>query len=281
MKGIYWLASYPKSGNTWLRIFMENLFRNTSAPASIASLSVVRYADTVHQLYERIGGQPTSELDDPALHRLREPVQRALASGAETSFVKTHNILADHDGLPLICLRYTVGATYLVRNPFDMAVSFADHYGITLDDAVEAIASPHHHIRTSRQSVFQVLGTWSDHVRSWTTSSRISPLVLRYEDLTQKPLKTFGRFVAALGLPKNPERLRRAIRHSSFETVARQEQAAGFPERARPDQVFFRSGKVGAYRSVLNDSQIGRIIDAHGDVLIAHGYMSRAGKLRV
>ena len=282
MNGIYWLASYPKSGNTWLRIFMENLFRNTTEPASITDLTVVRYADTVHGLYQAVRGQPTSKLgDDAELHRLRGPVQRFLASQAETSFVKTHNILARHQGLPLIYPQYTVGAAYLVRNPFDLVVSYAHHYDIGLDDAIEAISSPHNRVETSGQSVFQILGTWSQHVQSWTSSAPFRSLVLRYEDLLQRPVRTFEKFVRALGLPRNPERLRRAVRHSGFATVAAQEREHGFRERARRDQVFFRSGSVGGWRDVLTEQQVGRIIDAHGDVLIAHRYMSRNGTLRV
>lgn len=281
MNGIYWLASYPKSGNTWLRIFMENLFRNTTEPASITDLTVVRYADTVHKLYKAAKGQSASELSDAEIHQLREPAQRILASQAETSFVKTHNILARHLGLPLIYPQYTVGATYLVRNPFDMVVSYAHHYDIGLDDAIESICSPYNRVKTSEQSVFQILGTWSQHVQSWTSSPPFKTLVLRYEDMVERPVRTFEKFVRALGLPRNPERLRRAVRHSGFATVAAQEREHGFQERARPDQVFFRSGSVGGWREVLTEQQVGRIIDAHGDVLITHRYMSRNGTLRV
>ena len=274
VKGIYWLASYPKSGNTWLRIFMENLFRNTTDPASISDLAVVKYADTVHGLYEAAGGRSRSELSDAEIHRLRGSVQRRLASQDETSFVKTHNMLARHLGLPLIYPQYTVGATYLVRNPFDMVVSYAHHYGIGLDDAIASICSPYNRVKTSEQSVFQILGSWSQHVQSWTSSASFRPLVLRYEDMINRPVRTFEKFVATLGLPRNPERLRRAVRHSGFATVAAQERERGFRERARADQVFFRSGSVGSWRDILNEHQAGRIIDAHGEVLIAHRYMS-------
>ena len=73
---------------------------------------------------------------------------------------------------------------------------------------------------------------------------------MRYEDMVHNPIKTFGRFNKFLGLPKNPERLKRAIKNSSFSEVSKQETMVGFPERARPDQKFFRSGKVGGYLSL-------------------------------
>src|SRR3546814_10840925 len=88
------LASYPRSGNAWCRIFLENLFRNADRPVSINALGVVGFGDAHTPLYERFAGRPLAELDDTALHALREPIQRHLASRPETSMVKTHNALA-------------------------------------------------------------------------------------------------------------------------------------------------------------------------------------------
>lgn len=281
MNGIIWLASYPKSGNTWLRVFIDNLFRNTMEPARINELRVVKYGDNVHALFEQVIGRPTVGMTDSELHRLREPVQQFLANQPQTSFVKTHNALMLHEGVPLIHLKYTVGAVYLLRNPFDMVVSFADHYRISIDDTIEAIASPHHHTKTTQQAIFQILGGWTNHYRSWFAVENFSPFFLRYEDMARDPMKSFGRFMRFLGLPKNNERLKRAIRNSTFGEVERQELQAGFKERSHAGQKFFRSGKVGGYRDVLTERQIGRIIDTHGELLLEQRYISKDGKVRV
>ena len=281
MSGIIWLASYPKSGNTWLRIFIENLFRNTSAPAKINDLAVVRHNDNSTKLYERCVGHNISNMNDSQLHQYRGAVQSYLGTTNETVFVKTHSALQNYEGKPLIYLEHTVGAVYLLRNPFDMIVSFSDHYRISYDDAIEAIASPSHRVNTSQQGIFQILGGWTNHYKSWFGVENFDPLFIRYEDMVRSPLKTFGRFSKFLGLPKNPERLKRAIRNSSFAEVSKQETMNGFSERSRPDQKSFRAGKVGGYRDILSQSQISRIIDVHGELLLEKGYIWKDGTPRV
>ena len=281
MNGIIWLASYPKSGNTWLRVFIENLFRNTIKPAGINDLKVVKYGDTMYSLYERVAGRKLAGASDGEFHRLRGPVQKFLASQPETTIVKTHNALTTHEGMPLIYLEYAAGAVYVLRNPFDMVVSMAHHYRTSYDDAIRGIASPNHHTPTTQAAIFQILGGWTNHYRSWFGVENFSPLLLRYEDMVHDPRKVFGRFMRYLGLPKNPERLKRAIRNSSFKEVERQEREGGFKERVHADHKFFRAGGVGRYRDVLDAEQVGRIIDAHGDLLIEQGYINKSGHPRV
>ena len=276
--GILWLASYPKSGNTWVRIFLENLFRNAAQPISINALSVVGFGDAHIPLYQRFAGRPVAELDDAALHALREPIQRYLAGLPETSMVKTHNMLGEYEGRLLIHLECTMGAIYIVRNVFDVTVSIARHYNFAIADAVEAVCSPAFRTRTTPAAIFQILGRWSDHYRSWTSVPGFEPLVLRYEDMKAKPLKAFERAVRHIGIPAGKDRIARAVKFSSFEEVSRQERAAGFRERARDDQVFFHSGRAGGWRQHLSPDQVERLIDAHGDVLRTLGYLDKQGR---
>jgi hypothetical protein len=276
--GILWLASYPKSGNTWVRIFLENLFRDAARPVSINELNVVGFGDAHIPLYERIAGRPVAGMDDAALHALREPLQRHLANRPETSIVKTHNILADYEGRPLIHLAYSMGAIYIVRNVFDVTVSLARHYDRSVADTVEAICSPAMKTPTTAAAVFQILGPWWDHYRSWTTVPGFQPLVLRYEDMKAKPLKAFQKVVKFLNLPAGPDRVAKAVKFSSFEEVSRQERAAGFRERVREDHVFFHSGRVGGWRQHLSQDQVARLIDVHGEVLRELGYLDKQGR---
>ena len=276
--GILWLASYPKSGNTWIRIFLENLFRDAARPVSINELNVVGFGDAHIPLYERIGGRPVAGMDDAAIHALREPLQRFLANRPETSIVKTHNLLGEHEGRPLIHLEHSMGAIYIARNVFDVTVSLARHYNLAIEDAVEAICSPAMRTPTTAAAVFQVLGRWCDHYRSWTGVPGFEPLVLRYEDMKAKPMKAFDRVVRFLKLPANPARVAKAVKFSSFDEVARQERAGGFRERVREDQVFFHSGRVGGWRQQLTPGQVARLVEVHGEVLSELGYLDKQGR---
>lgn len=276
--GILWLASYPKSGNTWVRIFLDNLFRNARQPVSINDLQVVSFGDAQPRLYQALSDRPVTELGDEEIQRLRAPVQRRLAGMAETSIVKTHNILGDAFNTPIIHLEHTMGAIYVVRNVFDVTASLARHYGISIDDAVEGICRPTMHIPTSEAAVVQHLGRWCDHYRSWTSVPGFEPLVLRYEDLRAKPFKQFSKIVKFLKLPSDADRVKRAIRFSNFDEVARQEKQDGFTERVRQDQTFFHSGKVGGWRRQLSEANIATLIEVHGEVLRELGYVDKAGR---
>lgn len=281
MSGILWLASFPKSGNTWLRVFIENLFRNSAEPVSINELGVVRFGDMMGPLYEQLSGKPLQAMSDAELHALREPLQRSWAQQPQTTIVKTHNAIGIHEGRPLIHLELTAGAAYVVRNVFDVTVSYADHYRLTLDDAVEAMTSGLQTTRTSPAAVFQILGTWTDHYRSWHGVDNFTPLTLKYEDMVKSPMKSFGAFMRYLGVPKNPARLKRAIKNSSFSVVSGQENQSGFRERVHQSQKFFRSGGVGGYRALLSDDHVKRLTERHYDLLLELGYVSKSGTPRV
>jgi LPS sulfotransferase NodH len=201
-------------------------------------------------------------------------VHRLLAGlRPETVFVKTHNAIAVQDGVSTVTPEVTAGAIYVVRNPLDVAVSYADHYGLTLDQTVEAISSPENHVVTSETAVFQHLGDWSGHVRSWTEAPGLAPHLVRYEDLLDDPQAGFGRIVRFLGLDTPRARLRRAIRFAAFDEVKRQERRHGFTEKSRSSAAFFRQGKAQQWRKVLTPSQIDAVTRAHGAVMERYGYL--------
>ena len=86
MGGIIWIASYPKSGNTWLRIFIENLFKNTTEPARINELSVVKHNDNSPKLFNQIIGREIDAMTDSEIHQYRGAVQNHLAAGNAVSY---------------------------------------------------------------------------------------------------------------------------------------------------------------------------------------------------
>lgn len=276
--GILWLASYPKSGNTWVRIFLENLFRNGTAPVSINELNVVSFGDAQRHLYQSLTQRPIEELSDEELDRLRPVLQKKLAARPETSIVKTHNRIGYAGDIPIISLEETMGAIYVVRNVFDVAVSFAAHYNGTMEQVVDGLCRDSMHTPTTQAAIVQYLGPWGDHYRGWTGVPGFEPLVLRYEDLRAKPFKEFSRIVKFLKIPAGPERIKKAIRFSNFEEVSRQEKQGGFRERVRADQTFFREGKVGGWRRSLSDDQVAQLIEVHGDVLRELKYIDKNGK---
>jgi hypothetical protein len=277
--GILWLASYPKSGNTWVRIFLENLFRNGTAPVSINELNVVAFGDAQRDLYQSLTDRPLDGMSDEELDRLRPLLQQTLAARPETAIVKTHNRIGFVGDVPLISMEHTMGAIYVVRNVFDVAVSFAAHYDGTMEQVVDGLCRDSMHTPTTGAAIVQYLGPWGEHYLSWTRGvAGFEPLVLRYEDLRARPFKEFSRIVKFLKIPAGPDRIKKAIRFSNFEEVSRQEKQRGFRERVRADQTFFREGKVGGWRRSLSEDQVAQLIDVHGDVLRELKYIDKNGK---
>ncbi len=281
MGGIIWLASYPKSGNTWVRVFIANLFQNRAEPVDINKLSEFSFGDGRADFFERVSGKALDDMNDEELHKLRPKVHRLIAGlRPGTVFAKTHNASIAIDGVPLITPEVTAGAIYVIRNPLDVTVSYAHHFALTVDQTIEAMTSEINHVVTVGRNVFQVIGDWSGHVRSWTTAPGLRCHVLRYEDLSRKPLKAFGGVVKYLGLPSDPARLRRAIGFSSFATLARQEKESGFIEQSKRNERFFRKGRVGDWHNVLSHAQVEKIVENHQDVMRDFGYIGKDGKVR-
>ncbi len=278
MGDIVWLASYPKSGNTWMRAFLHNLFHNEARPANLDRMQgEILQSDGSLMWFRMLDKRPVSEWSSEDVAAMRPKVCNLIAQGQPRSiFCKTHNALMTVQGHPTINLGVTSGAIYIVRNPLDVASSSADFMGIALDQAIEIMATdylemPHD---PERNNVSIMSGSWSQHVESWTGRASERLHVVRYEDMVEKSLATFGGVARFLGLKPSRQRLLRAIRHSSFKTLQSQEATGGFKERSEHQKRFFRRGKVGTWKDELSESQIRQICETHGEQMKRFGYVS-------
>ncbi len=274
MGNIVWLASYPKSGNTWLRAFIANLIANRTEAVALAELP--RYGDLEARpdLFSQLAGRPNTELDFAQISELRPRVHEMIAAAApKTVFVKTHNLAGSHDGHPLHNPAVSAGAIYVVRNPLDVALSMSHHFAIGIDEAIAFMANPDAALENSDLFVTQFLGTWSQHVASWTALEGPRILIVRYEDLIEKPAKTFGKIARLIGLDQDRPRIERAIAHSSFASLARMEKRDGFVEVPIKGKQFFRAGRVHQWREALSREQVGRVVADHRDVMSRMRYL--------
>ena len=277
MAGIIWLASYPKSGNTWLRAFLHNLLKNPEQPADINQLDQFCLGDSLAGWYEHIsGGRKVLEMSTAEIQELRPKVHAAFTRAHPDSvFAKTHNILAEVAGVPLVTMEHTAGAMYVLRNPLDVCLSLADHFGMSLDDAVAMLNDPHAGAKADERTVFEFYGSWSQHVESWTKEDRPELFWMRYEDMLEKPLQTFGRAARFLSLTPPRPRLEKAIRFSSFKVLANQEANRGFRERSVHSERFFRVGRAGQWRKALSAEQVGRIVEGNREQMARFGYLPK------
>lgn len=270
MGKLVWLASYPKSGNTWVRAFLHNYIVNGRTPHSINQLADFSVSECATAFFDTAG-----QIISPQEAQARRPqVHRHLTTLHEDLvFVKTHNANLDVYGTPLCSPALTAGAIYIVRDPRDVALSYAAFTGKSVDEIIAFMANEGAANASDGTQVFELLSSWSRHAVSWVAAPR--RLLVRYEDLLADPERGFGRiirFLSAADEPPEPARLRRAIEFSSFATLSDQEVQAGYREASTSGERFFRAGKAGQWRQGLSPAQVASISATHGDIMEKFGY---------
>jgi hypothetical protein len=274
MSGIVWIASYPKSGNTWVRLFIANLIADRPEPLDINAVGTFVPGEADPGWFRRSARRPLNELSDEEIAALRPAVQESIARARPRGLLlKTHNALGEHKGHPLISMAATAWSIYIVRDPRDVALSARSHFGLGLDETIAAMARSTRSSPRPEQQIYEVYESWSNHVKSWTQFRHPRLLVLRYEDLLAEPLRSFTAVARALGLERDRGRVERAIAHSSFAEVSAQERAKGFGERSTYGGHFFRSGRAGAWREELTAAQAERIARDHAAQMRRFGYL--------
>lgn len=271
---IVWLASYPKSGNTWTRIFLANYLANAKKPIPINQVNRFGLGDSIAKTYEMVAGRPVDTHNVALILSLRDKVLRGIvANNADVNLVKTHNIKAVARGVDLIPAKYTRSAIYIIRDPRDMVLSTARHYSESLDKVVSRIGHKDNATQADDKTVSVFQGTWSDHVKSWTGYAPYPVLTLRYEDMLANPHDTFAKTLKHLGVPLDQERLDRAVRFSSFDELTTQEAETGFQEKPAGADKFFASGRSGQWKTDLDEKLVEQICKDHGKTMKKFGYL--------
>src|SRR5262249_51213084 len=123
------LASYPKSGNIWLRVFLYNLLRNPPAGYDINRIADFCASAADVAWYLPIGRAPGNWTEEEVGRARRKGHEAIIKPFPDSVFVKTHNALTFDRFGPLITMELTAGAIYIVRNPLDVVVSYSHHLG--------------------------------------------------------------------------------------------------------------------------------------------------------
>ena len=268
LQRIIWLASFPKSGNTWVRTFLANYFLGKDRKIGINELREFTLSDARFDFYQKAAnGAYPADIDLQNYMKIRSKALQLIAGARQgTHFVKTHQVIEMVDGIPLIPPALTAAAVYIMRNPFDVAPSFSRHTGADLDSTIEMMTSAKN-IVTSPQGLYEILGRWDQHVDLWTTVPGLPMVVLRYEDLLTDPRKGFGSILDFLQVKIDPVHLRKTIKATSFDALRKQEDTAGFIERPPTMEKFFHAGKSGGWREALTERQVAVLHEAFAPAL--------------
>lgn len=264
-----WLASYPKSGNTWVRMFL-------AAYASGGSLNInalpaaVSLGDGTSDVYQAVCPYALDTMDPKAQTLIRGAVLAFLSTmGKPPILLKTHVPNRALYSFPLIPDYWTHSAIYVHRDPRDLVSSYAAHMGITVEEAITAMSSDD--TLNVGGNIYTPLGSWNEHVKSWLDKPGFPVLGLKYESLVADPETEFRDLLKFYGLEVDEVVLRRAIKATSLKKLKAQEKKNGFFEATKNSQ-FFRKGEVGGWENELSDDQVRRIETATGEMMERLGY---------
>lgn len=277
MSGIYWLASYPKSGNTWLRVLLTNYLRDEEKPADINELDI-NAAAFLRNVFDEWVGIDSAELTHRQIDHYRPFMYEQMAAeSSEPLFLKVHDAYQfNADQNPIFSKKATAGVIYLIRNPLDVAVSFAHHRDRSIKNTIRFMGRDETVLEGTDKDGGQLpqkLKSWSSHVQSWANEPHLNLLVIRYEDLIENTAAVFTKIVEFAGLEISLERVRKSVRFSGFNRLQSQEATNGFKEKQATSVSFFRSGTYGTWRQLLNSDEIEQIISDHQTIMSRFGYL--------
>ncbi len=268
MSGIYWLVSYPKSGNTWLRLLLRS-YRQGGTAVDINDLAEDGWTISSRTQFDEQIGLAASDLTDAEiLDWWPSALQKWTQGRTEPAYLKTH-------ALRVPC-EFTLGAVYLVRDPRDIALSLARHADCSIDAAIEMMGTPDKVMNRSRYRLQRRLlepgGSWSQNVERWLAPAPFPVHVLSYEAMRADPATALSGLLPALGFPVYPAAVEAAIAATALETLRAQEAAKGFAEAAGPNR-FFGEGRVQGWRDRLTPAQVAQIEADHGPTMRRLGYL--------
>lgn len=268
--GIVWIASYPKSGSTWVRMLLASLSTGAQAP-NLRNLGRHCPGGVDLRWLEKTLDVETRHMTADQLSHARREAMRNV-SGKDPRWFKVH----DRFTPDLFPEDVTAACVYIVRDARDVAPSWADHMNVDLDTAITRMGDPNFTLSRVgtkyHEQAPQTLGSWSDHVQSWLAAPLRPLLLLRYEDLLADPLHQATRLAKFLGLPVQRDVIAASVDACAFDKLQAREIEEGFSERMSHQHLFFRQGRAGAWREVLSAAQARRIWNAHQSTMLALGY---------
>ena len=279
---IIWLASYPKSGNTWLRSLLASYYFSKDGDFNFNLLQKIDQFPSYNHFkdYNKIFSNPT----DTTEFWLEE--QKKINSDNKIKLFKTHNALCKINGNSFTDSNNTLGAIYVVRDPRNVISSLANHYEINLDQAFEFMVTEQKAIIQKKEDSyvgFVALFSWIFHQTSWANNKLFPTLVIRYEDLQHETFLTLKKVINFidnfdnLKSSFNKDKAKKSIQSCDFEKLKKLEIDEGFYEspisKKNNSRInFFKLGKDNDYKKLLNKDLITKMSLKFKDEIRKYNY---------
>lgn len=264
---INWLASYPKSGNTWVRAFLEHY---TTGRLNINNMPTVMGDERLYY-YQNVTAQPVHTFDIYQWALIRPAALNLylhMNQDRDRVIIKTHNAFAVVADIPLFPPLLHGPSVYMVRDPVELIPSFAKHTGNSIDDMIKNMSDPSHAFEADvdKRTMIGFLSSWDNHVGTWSGAPNV--LVVRYEDLLADPVSWFTEILKHYNYPVDEGMVIASVHATSLEKLQKQEIDSGFREAGKND-IFF-----GGTKEIMTTEQINDVIQAFGPTMAKFGYLT-------
>ena len=278
---IIWLASYPKSGNTLMRSILSSYFYSKDGNFEFKNLNQIKqFPMSVDFMSLGIDIENDKEVFKNFIN-----VQKFINEKKRSlSFFKTHSSLAKMYDCDFTNLENSLAAIYIVRDPRNVVTSFANHNGISVDEATDIILDQNMFTDKSSNICKVLVGSWASNYNSWKEFKKKNKYILiKYEDLISKKKTVLIRvfkFLNQVGFSHNLNiiKLNKAIKTTEFNLMKSKEEKESFSE-ALPDKetgkrrVFFNLGPKNDWRKILDKKNIEKIEKHFKDEMLELGYL--------
>ena len=257
---IVWLASYPKSGNTWIRSLIANYLSNNEGNPLENIYKIKSFPKPFY--FKNLVKEDLIKKDPIQLFKYFIPAQKILNKDNKFHILKTHNVWGSIRGHEFSNKQNSLGAIYVVRDPRSIAVSQAFHQNISFEESVNLLLNENR-ITPDLKIYYEARSSWGNNVISWFNSP-LSKLKIRYEDLTEDPerhlreILKFLNFFLEKKIPIIDNKIKETIKICSFKNLSINERKYGFKERMG-DAYFFRKGIKDDWKTNLSLELIKKI----------------------
>ena len=282
MNKIIWIASYPKSGNTWIRYLLCNYFFNNKKLFDYNIIKFIKKFPT-KEFLKFVNIQDEEIIKNPkrvskfwieAQRRMTiEKINKKENSDANVIFLKTHNALATIDNHPFTDTQNSLAIIHLVRDPRDIVISYSKFLEQNYDKTIDHMIKDKFSARFDNDPLdMEITGSWKFNFISWKDGIPDIPrIMIKYEDLILNPYKSFYDIISFLSqilkFEIDEEKIIFSIKNSSFDLLKKTEKAKGFFEYSNKNDLFFRKGKNQQWQDVLSLNQLKRIENSLSDEL--------------
>tara|TARA_B100001057_G_C22682961_1_gene884498 strand:+ start:220 stop:1053 length:834 start_codon:yes stop_codon:yes gene_type:complete len=262
---ITWIASYPKSGNTWMKLFLKSYFNFGNTSFSINSKINDHFSIETFPVTNKFKMLNIDYKNFADIAKNWVNMQSLINLNNKTNYIKTHNAMCSINNYNFTNNENTLAAIYIVRDPRDIAISYSSFLGLKLDDTIDFMLSP----LCYEEDIFEnvkykksIMGNWAYHYNSWKSYKSRKVIIIKYEDMLSDPNKTFLQVLRFLNKIDNikidKQKMSEAVTQTSFKNLQKLEFEEGFDENPS-NRPFFREGRKGEWKQKLSSENIKKI----------------------